>query len=116
MTKREVLNAIVNGEVNAEVMEWAAAEIEKLDARNAKAAERREAKKAENAPLKAAILGVLGDEPKTATIIKEEIAGEFEVSTQKVSAMLRQLVGEGGVEKTDVKIQGKGVQKGYTRV
>ena len=114
MTKREVLNAIVNAEINAEVTEWAEAEIERMDKANARNAEKRAEKAKENEPIKAAIFEVLGDEPKTATQIKDEIGMEG-VSVQKVSALLRKIVEAGDADKVDVKIKGKGTQKGYTR-
>lgn len=114
MTKREVLNAIVNAEINTEVTEWAEAEIERMDKANARNAEKRAEKAKENEPIKAAIFEVLGDEPKTATQIKDEI-GIDGVSVQKVSALLRKIVEAGDADKVDVKIKGKGTQKGYTR-
>lgn len=114
MTKREVLNAIVNAEINTEVTEWAEAEIERMDKANARNAEKRAEKAKENEPIKAAIFEVLGDEPKTATQIKDEIGMEG-VSVQKVSALLRKIVEAGDADKVDVKIKGKGTQKGYTR-
>lgn len=114
MTKREVLNAIVNAEINAEVTEWAEAEMERMDKANARNAEKRAEKAKENEPIKAAIFEVLGEEPKTATQIKDEI-GMDGVSVQKVSALLRKIVEAGDADKVDVKIKGKGTQKGYTR-
>lgn len=109
MTYREMLTSIVNGTINDEVMEKAAERLEKLDAENEKRKNRVSKKALENEPVKEAILAVLGEEPKTAT----EIGSEVEISTQKASALLRQLVNDGKVEKTDVKVKGKGVQKGY---
>ena len=110
MTYREMLTAIVNGELNEDVVEKAHERLERLDAENEKRKNRVSKKAAENEPIKEAILGVLGAEPKTAT----EVGGEVEISTQKASALLRQLVEAGSVVKTDVKVKGKGVQKGYT--
>ena len=109
MTYREMLTSIVNGTINEEVIEKATERLEKLDAENEKRKNRVSKKALENEPVKEAILGVLGEEPKTAT----EIGSEVEISTQKASALLRQLVNDGKVEKTDVKVKGKGVQKGY---
>ena len=109
MTYREMLTSIVNGTINEEVIEKATERLEKLDAENEKRKNRVSKKALENEPVKARILEVLGEEPKTAT----EIGKEVEISTQKASALLRQLVNDGKVEKTDVKVKGKGVQKGY---
>jgi len=109
MTYREMLTSIVNGTINEEVMEKAAERLEKLDAENEKRKNRVSKKALENEPVKESILGILGEEPKTAT----EIGSEVGISTQKASALLRQLVNDGKVEKTDVKVKGKGTQKGY---
>ena len=109
MTYREMLTSIVNGTINEEVIEKATERLEKLDAENEKRKNRVSKKALENEPVKARILEVLGEEPKTAA----EIGKEVEISTQKASALLRQLVEDGKVEKTDVKVKGKGTQKGY---
>lgn len=116
MTKREFMEAIVKfaneGAVGEEYGAFAKEEIEKLDAALEKRREKVSAKQAENAPLMDKIYEMLGDEPMTATVVGEML----EVSTQKASALLRKMVDEGRVAKTDVKIPKKGVQKGYTRV
>jgi predicted ArsR family transcriptional regulator len=49
------------------------------------------------------------EEFKTAS----EISEILEISVQKASAVLRQAVSEGKVEVEDVKVKGKGTQKGY---
>lgn len=108
-TKREMLNVIVNGEMNEEVMAWAAAEIEKLDHANELRRNRKSKKAEENEAVKEAIAQVLGEEPQTATVIGEAVG----ISTQKASALLRQMVEAGHAHKVDVKIKGKGTQKGY---
>ena len=116
MTKREFMEAIVKfaeeGTVGAEYGDFAKEEIEKLDATLARRREKVSAKQAENAPLMDKIYEMLTDEPMTATVVGEML----EVSTQKASALLRKMVEEGRVAKTDVKIPKKGTQKGYIRV
>ena len=112
MTYREMLEKVIANDINDEVIEKATERLERLDAENEKRKNRVSKKAAENEPIKAAILGVLGAEPKTASVI----GGEVEISTQKASALLRQLVEAGSVAKTDVKVTGKGTQKGYTLV
>ena len=106
MTKRDALNTIVGGEVTEEVKSWAAAEIEKMDKANEARRNRVSKKAQENAPIVEAIEAVLGEEPKTAT----EIGAEVGVSTQKASALAKQVA---NVSVTDVKVKGKGIQKGY---
>ena len=110
-TKREVLNTIVNGTINDEVIAWASAQIERMDAANEKRRNSVSKKAQENAPLVDRIVNeILGDEPKTAT----DIAAVMELSVQKVSALCRAAVKEGRAVSEDVKVKGKGTQKGYT--
>lgn len=112
MTKREVLNAIVNGEINEEVVTWAGAQIEKMDAANEKRRNSVSKKAQENAPLVDRIVDeILGEEPKTAT----DIAAVLEVSVQKASSLARRAVAEGDAVAHDIKVKGKGTMKGYTR-
>lgn len=110
MTYRDMLEKVAAGIVNEEVIEKANERLEKLDETNRKRKDAVSKKALENAPIKEAIVAVLTDEPKTATVIGEEV----EISTQKASALLRQLVEAGKANKTDVKVSGKGTQKGYT--
>lgn len=109
MTKREVLTMVINGEMNEEVKAWAEAEIAKMDKANETRRNKISKKALENAPIVEAIVKVLSDEPQTATMIGEAVG----VSTQKASALLRQIVEAGNATKVDVKIKGKGTQKGY---
>ncbi len=110
MTKREFLE-IVMGLGHPEAAECAAKELEKMD----RALEKRRSKptKAQiaNAPIIQQIVSEIleGKELKTAS----EIAEILEISVQKASAVLRQAVSEGKVEVEDVKVKGKGTQKGY---
>jgi len=117
MTNREFLNAIVEANINEELTAFAAGEIEKLDhtneVRRAKMAEKSAAKQAEKAPLRDAIYAVITDEPKTATMLIEE-AG-LELKPQSIPSLLKALVEDGSVNKVDVKIKGKGTQRGYVR-
>lgn len=117
MTTREFLNTIINGNFNDELTAFAQAELEKLDhtneVRRAKMAEKSVAKQAEKAPLRDAIAAVITDEPKTATMLIEE-AG-LELKPQSIPSLLKCLVEDGTVKKVDVKIKGKGTQRGYVR-
>ena len=110
MTKREALNAIVNGTINDEAIAWAAAEIEKMDHANEVRKNRPTKKTLENAPLVDRIVNeILGEEVMTATMIAEALG----VTPQKASALARAAVKDGRAAVMDVKIKGKGVQKGY---
>lgn len=102
MTKVEMFNAIKEVVANNEEMvAFIEHEIELLQK---KSANKKPTKtQEENKSLKNEILSVLSDEGMTVTEIqkKSEILGE--VSNQKVSALLRQLVEVGAVEKTTEK-------------
>ena len=113
MTKREFLTAIVAIEgIDAELTAFAEAEIEKMDAANAKRKSKNSEKHVENAALAQKIVAeFLGEEPKTAT----EIAAAYEISTQKASALMRMPEIAESIVKTDVKVKGKGSVKGYTK-
>jgi len=110
MTKREFLE-IVMGLGHPEAAEFAAKELEKMD----RALEKRRSKptKAQiaNAPIIQQIVSEILEEKELKTA--SEIAEILEISVQKASAVLRQAVSEGKVEVKDVKVKGKGTQKGY---
>ena len=106
MTNREFFNAVIANEITEDVIAHATEGLAKLDARNAKRASAPSKKSIENAPLIAKIAELLTSEPKLAS----EVAKELEISTQKASALLRQIE---NVSVCDVKVKGKGTQKGY---
>lgn len=111
MTKREFYTAIMKGEIDEQVKLFATEELEKMDAANEKRRNTLSKKAKENEPLLQQITNeILTDEPKTAT----DVAAILNVSVQKASGLLRRLVEDGKAAKVDVKIKGKGTQKGYT--
>lgn len=111
MTKREFYTAIKNGKIDEQVKLFATEELEKMDAVNEKRRNTLSKKAQENQPLLQQITNeILTEEPKTAT----DVAAILKVSVQKASGLLRRLVEDGKAAKVDVKIKGKGTQKGYT--
>lgn len=106
MTKREFLEMVIEESANAEVKAFAEGEIVKMNERNAKRSASPSKKAIENEPIKAQIKSILTDEPHTAS----EIANTIGISTQKASALLRQI---DGLTVTEVKVKGKGKVKGY---
>lgn len=111
MTKREFYTAIKNGKIDEQIKLFATEELEKMDAVNEKRRNTLSKKAKENEPLLRQITDeILTEEPKTAT----DVAVVLEVSVQKASGLLRRLVEDGKAAKVDVKIKGKGTQKGYT--
>ena len=119
MTKREFLNTIATAEnLPAELIEFAAHELEVMNASNeksrAKAAEKRAAKDAEKEPIRNAIMDVMTNEPQTATMLIEAASLTETVKPQSIPSLLKPLVEAGTLDKVDVKIEGKkGTQKGY---
>ena len=117
MTKREFLNeviAVIDGtsEVNVlELKEFAKAEIVKLDERNASRSSKPTKTQIENEPIKEKILEVLSTGER---MVASAIAERVEISTQKASALCRQLVESKQLKVEDVKIPKKGNQKAYS--
>lgn len=107
MTRREFLEMVIEGKVTDEMKDFANSEITKMNDRNAKRKASPSKTAIANKPIKAEIVKVLTNEPKTAS----EIAKEVEISVQKASALLRQI---DGLNVTEVKIKGKGKVKGYS--
>lgn len=110
MTNREFFSAIADSDLSAELKEFALAEIAKLDNRNAKRRNTLTKEQIANEGVKAEILTAIGNGTATAS----EIAVAVGVSTQKVSALCKQLADSGLVEVSEVKVKGKGTVKGYT--
>lgn len=102
MTKKEMFTSIVNGTITDEIKAMAANEIEKIDAANAKAAEKRAQKVAENQPIIDAALtkAVNG-------ITASDLGAMYGCTTQKASYILRTLAAEGKLVASDVKVDKK---------
>lgn len=114
MTKREFLNAVIANVDVVEIADFAKAEIEKMNARNAKRSHTPSKTAIANEPIKKAIVEWL--KGQDAPTVASAVAGELEISTQKASALCRQLVADGELNVTEVKVKGKGKQKGYSVV
>ena len=109
MTNREFYNAIINSEVSDELKAFASAEIDKLNARNDKRRNTLTKEQIANEGLKKDIVAFIGVGSKTAS----EIASALEISTQKVSALAKQLVDNGTLAKHEVAVKGKGKVLAY---
>lgn len=113
MTQREFLTAIASNEtLNAELVDFAKALLVKADEKNAKRRETQTKVQKENEPIKAKILELLADK----SMVASDIARELEITTQKASALARQLVESGQLSVADKKIKGKGSVKCYSLV
>ena len=109
MTNREFLTAVSTNAITEDVIAHAAAQIEKLDAANEKRKNKPSKTAEANAPILENITGILTAEPQTAT----DIAGLVGISTQKASALLRQLVASGVAVQSEVKVPKRGTVKAY---
>lgn len=106
MTQRDFYNAVINANISEEMSSFASEAIAKLDERNAKRASKPSKTQIANEPIVKAISEVLTSEPMLAS----KIAELCEISTQKASALVKKVE---GVQSVDVKVKGKGTQKGY---
>ena len=113
ITLRQLFTAVVEDKITPAMREKAKAEIAKLDATNAKRAEKAAEKAKENLPIKQAIFEFL---VANGTKTTAEIAVGVGESTPKASAMLRQMVEEGRLTSSEVSVKGKGKQKAYTAI
>ena len=114
MTQREFFTTIVEGAtVTAEMEAFASHALANIDKANESRRERQSKKAQENEPLLAQIeTDILTVEPITAS----NVAAILGTSTQKATALLRALVAAGRAQVQDIKVTGKGMQKGYFKV
>jgi hypothetical protein len=116
MTMRAFFESVIAGDITPAMQEKAKAEIAKLDATNAKRAEKAAEKAKENLPIKQAIFEFL---VANGTKTTAEIAKGVEVlegSSPKASAMCLQMVKGGQLTASEVSVKGKGKQKAYTAI
>ena len=106
MTQRDFYTTVIATVDNDELKAFAENAIAKLDERNAKRASKPSKTQIANEPIVKAISEVLTSEPMLAS----KIAELCEISTQKASALVKKVE---GVQSVDVKVKGKGTQKGY---
>ena len=106
MTKREFFEAVIANVENEDLVLFAEKEIEKMNERNAKRKNTPSKTAIANEPIKAQIVEVLTETPQSASEIAEKVG----ISTQKCSALLRQIK---NLTVTELKVKGKGKVKGY---
>lgn len=106
MTNREFYNAVITANINKDMTDFAKESLKKLDERNAKRASKPSKTAVANEPIKKLIIEKLTTTPKTASLIATEVG----ITTQKASALLRQIE---GLVVVDIKVPKKGTQKGY---
>ena len=113
MTQRTFLEMVVNANISDEMTAYAMERIKHLDDVN----EHRKAKGSKtqraNAEVKKAILASLEENTVYTASQVAEMGIEGITSTQKASALLRQMVETGTLTSEEVKVKGKGKVKGY---
>ena len=111
MTRKNFFESIVEGTVvTAEMVEFAAKEIEKDAKAAAHRAEKSAEKKAEVTKEMEDFVAALGTEAATAAVLREKCGF---ATVQKASAIARKAVEAGLAEAVDVKVPKKGTQKAY---
>ena len=109
MTKRMAMQAVVEGNVTAEVKEFFATEIEKMDTVNAKRREKNAEKSKKNHECLQTVLDALTGEFKTGKALAEELDGAIEredgkaLNYQFIASVLKGAVAEGTVVKGKTK-------------
>lgn len=113
MTRRQRLEAVINGEITPELIESCREELAKLDARSADAMEKVKdtAHYSENKEYEERILHVLGADPMQIDELAECIGSTL--TRQRLTAICTNLIREGKIFSCDVKVKGKGTRKAY---
>lgn len=114
MTNREFYNAIINGTMNDEIKAFAMEAIEKMNVRNEKRSSAPSKKTLENEPIKEKIMEFIME--RNEKCVASAIANAVEISTQKASALCRQLVEDGKLTVEEVRVPKKGMQKAYSTI
>lgn len=125
MTNRELYTNTINylrGADDVDTAELIAAfenALARMDATNEKrkaaSALKAAEKQAEKEPIREALFAVMGDEdaPMTASMLIE--AAGLDIMPASVPSLMRPLVEAGRVAKVDMKVPGKGTQRGYVK-
>ena len=125
MTNRELYTNTINylrGADDVDTAELIAAfenTLARMDATNEKrkaaSALKAAEKQAEKEPIREALYAVMGDEdaPMTASMLIE--AAGLDIMPASVPSLMRPLVEAGRVAKVDMKVPGKGTQRGYVK-
>lgn len=111
MTMREFLSAVAESDLSEEVIDKAKAEIAKLDERNAKRKGENSKRAKENEPIKVEILDYIKEHGKS---VASAIGLAIGQSTNKVSALCKQMVEAGTLTKSEHKEKGKSAVNAYS--
>lgn len=109
MTNRELYTAILNDTITEEMKTKAREELAKLDARNAARVGKQTKTQKENEPIAQDILTALADKPMLST----DLATAIGQTVSKTNGIALNLVKEGKLTATKVKVKGKGERTEY---
>ena len=110
MTNREFYKAIIGSEVNEEIKAFAQEQIDKLDSKNEKRKNTQTKTQKENEGIKTSIVNLIEE---NGSMVASVIATKLNISTQKASALCKQLVEEKELVVSDIKVKNKGTLKQY---
>ena len=109
-TARMALTDLINGKNTDKVKAWALNEIAKLDKKNAKRKTAEGEIKADNKPIADAILSALAN----GSMLSTDLAKFIGQTTQKTNGVAGEMVKNGTLVKTKIKVKGKGELTAYS--
>ena len=111
MTEREFLNKVIETIEDSSIQEYANSRLQKLDSKNESRRNTLTKTQKENMKLLPTIKEIIA---KNGSMVASEIGTALEISTQKASALCRQLVDKDEWMSTEIKITGKGRVYSYS--
>lgn len=111
MTEREFLNKVIETIEDSSIQEYANSRLQKLDSKNESRRNTLTKTQKENMKLLPTIKEIIA---KNGSMVASEIGTALEISTQKASALCRQLVDKDELMSTEIKITGKGRVYSYS--
>ena len=115
MTARRFFTEIQTYDLPAELLDYAANEIQKLDEAAQKRKEKPTKAQKENAAIREQLHAYMVENLSDEYFSQAELGEALEISPNKAGALARQLVQAGLAEATDVKVKG-GTRKGYRAI
>lgn len=115
MTARRFFTEIQSYDLPAELLDYAANEIQKLDDAKEKRKEKPTKAQKENAVIRDQLHAYMVENLSDEFFSQTELGEALEISPNKAGALARQLVQAGLAEATDVKVKG-GTRKGYRAI
>lgn len=115
MTARRFFTEIQTYDLPAELLDYAANEIQKLDEAAQKRKEKPTKAQQENAAIRTQLHTYMIEHFSDEYFSQAELGEALEISPNKAGALVRQLVKDGLAEAADIKVKG-GTRKGYRAI